>query len=1092
METPSKPTHHKNKSPLASPRLNTGHLRSGHHHTPSPFQFGRTKNKLKRAQSSDSLTGPVISPVSVSQTPKANGDYFAPHARHHGHGHGHVLHRLQALFPTSHMPSPAARTTATPSTAPQIPELKLESDSLNPGPYPPLPKKKGDPSFLKVRIITWNHGYTLPKGDLSTLLGHVPPYKPPPDGHKDTLPKFNADSEHPYHIVVVAGQECPSQSNLPLGIGAGMKLDILERMERRRSKTESRTELGKTPEPNKDGSPDLSRLPPVTVRDYTHPLPSPQAHAAGSTSPARTTSPSPFQQVHGPSAHAMRSATSLVSGGLHHPVGWSMMLEDWFCNGAGSLPGAIPVIDCQDPITDDVDAHPENGHLTVPLEEGYMSARPPSPYQLHEGQESHVPWHTTQNGPAKNGVEPRHPHHGQGPYVLVVKERLMAIALYIFVHRDAQHLVTDYSKSTVKAGLIGGRVGNKGAIGVSMKVAGTSLLFVNAHLAAHEERAAERVANMVKIKAELELDNYLRHDDPRAMSEDITDRYDHTFVFGDLNFRINVTRLHAEWLISRKDYATALQFDQLKEVMQNDTVFDRFEEAPINFDPTFKYDVLQTLKKHRSVRKAIQDRAARHIRRTKRAAGLVEEAEEGEESDSSSSEEDLEGQDGKSVSSSVWTGVQSHHTGDGDGDGVQEVDLALLPAAENAKVNALSSSPFKSAQLLQHPAAHRAKEKLLGLLQRNSSSPAMARPGPSGESLAAPPALQRNHAPHHAAMPVVTGSAQTSIELPRGTNEPTKPPPLRRATSIKSGGLTLEDGDRVPMTDRGVYDSSSKQRVPSWLVVALISLRSCAHALLRCDRILFKSTIIPEDEEDEPEDEHEHPRFPVFRVSQLFASFMRHRKDSNLSIGSTAESSAAASIGSGSAMHNAMSPLSSLSPDEPSQASPADALSLDSPEQSPSHSRALKFSKSPSFRPSQKPPIISPRSATPEGMGVVRRRSFSASTTPVSPFVATPPPAVSIGLPLNQPPPAEHPRKLTHATTWTPPPNPRRWFPFSSTSRDATPTLPTVSLPQAEEVRHRRGDIVCLEYNTLDDRRMRQLEARSDHRPVFGDFAIYV
>lgn len=29
-----------------------------------------------------------------------------------------------------------------------------------------------------------------------------------------------------------------------------------------------------------------------------------------------------------------------------------------------------------------------------------------------------------------------------GPYILHAKERLMAIGLYIFVHRDVQHLVT--------------------------------------------------------------------------------------------------------------------------------------------------------------------------------------------------------------------------------------------------------------------------------------------------------------------------------------------------------------------------------------------------------------------------------------------------------------------------------------------------------------------------------------------------------------------------------------------------------------------------------------------------------------------------
>lgn len=33
---------------------------------------------------------------------------------------------------------------------------------------------------------------------------------------------------------------------------------------------------------------------------------------------------------------------------------------------------------------------------------------------------------------------------------------------------------------------------------------------------------------------------------------DITDRFDFAFLCGDLNFRLDVTRLHADWLISRR------------------------------------------------------------------------------------------------------------------------------------------------------------------------------------------------------------------------------------------------------------------------------------------------------------------------------------------------------------------------------------------------------------------------------------------------------------------------------------------------------------------------------------------------------------
>ena len=39
------------------------------------------------------------------------------------------------------------------------------------------------------------------------------------------------------------------------------------------------------------------------------------------------------------------------------------------------------------------------------------------------------------------------------------------------------------SKGAVAAGLIGGRVGNKGGVGISLNLNGVTLLFINAHLA---------------------------------------------------------------------------------------------------------------------------------------------------------------------------------------------------------------------------------------------------------------------------------------------------------------------------------------------------------------------------------------------------------------------------------------------------------------------------------------------------------------------------------------------------------------------------------------------------------------------------------
>lgn len=37
-----------------------------------------------------------------------------------------------------------------------------------------------------------------------------------------------------------------------------------------------------------------------------------------------------------------------------------------------------------------------------------------------------------------------------------------------------------------------------------------------------------------------------------------------------------------------------------------------------------------------------------------------------------------------------------------------------------------------------------------------------------------------------------------------------------------------------------------------------------------------------------------------------------------------------------------------------------------------------------------------------------------------------------------------------------------------------------------------KGHVICLAYNTLDDRGMRRLEGRSDHRPVIGTYAVYI
>ncbi|KAG0142458.1 hypothetical protein CROQUDRAFT_725114 [Cronartium quercuum f. sp. fusiforme G11] len=420
---------------------------------------------------------------------------------------------------------------------------------------------------VKIRTITWNMHDSVPTGDLTELLGTLPAPSPnrPSSTCPGLLPQFNLDAFHPYHILLVCGQECPFS------------------------------------------------------RDLLH------------------------------------------SNG----ISWTERLEKYLCDQPGyDLHSSSNPTSPTDPVTP---------ALTAISSESSSSAT---------------------NGRASGSQSD---HHSKGPYTLVAKERLQGIYLAVFVHNSAlDYLTTTPSKSKVTAGLVGGRVGNKGGVGISLVFAGHSFLFVAAHLAAHTDRLEDRKQNVKKIADELDCEEWetgywgrnrlrsialpptsLSAVDPldssahshssgmssspsnlkdigrkllndrdeqepsrkkkrRANGESAFDRYDYVFFAGDLNFRLEVSRLHADWLmrsaqnqlkpapsssnafppyrptscigtlsldptplpVHRQDFSDALRFDQLKKVLDEPNgCFEGFEEAEITFAPTYKYDLLPPLKK---------------------------------------------------------------------------------------------------------------------------------------------------------------------------------------------------------------------------------------------------------------------------------------------------------------------------------------------------------------------------------------------------------------------------------------------------------------------------------------------------------------
>ncbi|KAG9315086.1 hypothetical protein JVU11DRAFT_4198 [Chiua virens] len=652
-----------------------------------------------------------------------------------------------------------------------------------------------------------------------------------------------------------------------------------------------------------------------------------------------------------------------------------------------------------------------------------------------------------------------------GPYVPLAKERMMGLYLAIYIHKDMRDLVEGFSKSAVTAGLIGGRVGNKGGVGISLKIDGSTFLFLNAHLAAHEGKMYHRLANLAKIKAELAVDDFLQPDDHRATMEDITDRFDYTFLCGDLNFRLNVTRLHADWLISRQgtcfeisyfaiprlrippaDYTQALEFDQLKQLMGTNSEFSGWSEAPINFPPTFKYDVVSRSKTKR--------------RRTRRRSGV-----EGSETDREGGEEEENGEDiegeSRSLASSGWT---QHSKG-----------VASEPE-EDEFFTSFSSNPTASetGRMAMAAAAQKAKAKWKALLapQAISQSPP-ASPvakwlwNKRGEVVARP------KSPEIVEQPPSSGASYedlpSPIEPPPDSSRLLYPPdkqriiiprPSSRGFSTKSAPSTPIEGPRVDEDNAPVYDSSHKKRVPSW-----------------CDRILWKTTIASEvgdPEQDIAEMAKQRTRVGTL-ISQAIRPFsVRVRRESGGSPNSELTSS------SGKQDYFSRPVMKTALGSRPV------SLTIPKPSRLLNRSRSAE-NVNQDERLSERPPTQSSDNSTnPSDLDIppTQRVSEASSDSPSLPSI----PAIrNDGLPDCPPPvpPKDFIPAAPSSTRW-------RFFPFRRETFQSIISQESTASTLNPVPHHPKGEVVCLDYRTLDDRGMRLLEGRSDHRPVIGSYAVYL
>ncbi|THH15171.1 hypothetical protein EW146_g5262 [Bondarzewia mesenterica] len=334
-------------------------------------------------------------------------------------------------------------------------------------------------------------------------------------------------------------------------------------------------------------------------------------------------------------------------------------------------------------------------------------------------------------------------------------------------------------------GLIGGRVGNKGGISIGLDIAGTTIIFLNAHLATHKGKLFHRMTNLSKIKSR--------------------------FIIGlRLLLACSITSYHAE-------YAEALAFDQLYNIMRNGQAFVGFHEVPINFPPTFQYDILRTLKHKRksgfkwgrdAIPGILEVAAIKKPWPESRLSSDGDEHDNGEE-------------DSMTSSRTSYSGKTANEQDEDEDEDDEEYDDSLLKIAE-VRMQQLNHSKSGVKRLVKHLstiAVHNAKLKWNELVSTGlQQSPARR---PSKRKIRALSIMQAES--HPASMPTTPMAGRDFDGMPmswsaREHDAVLNSPPLRQRASSTKLGLVDENDEGG---DKGVYDSSSKRRVPSWCTLAV-------------------------------------------------------------------------------------------------------------------------------------------------------------------------------------------------------------------------------------------------------------------------------
>ncbi|XP_028276158.1 inositol polyphosphate 5-phosphatase K isoform X2 [Parambassis ranga] len=167
-------------------------------------------------------------------------------------------------------------------------------------------------------------------------------------------------------------------------------------------------------------------------------------------------------------------------------------------------------------------------------------------------------------------------------YIKVSSIRLQGLLLLFFSKIEHVPFIRDIQATYTRTGLFG-YWGNKGGVSIHLSFYGHMLCFLNCHLAAHMKYASERVDEFEYI---MDTQTFDCKKAPRIVDHRLV------FWFGDLNFRIQDHGMHfVRTCINNQSYHLLWRNDQLLMMRKKEQMLQEFEEGPLDFQPTYKFDL---------------------------------------------------------------------------------------------------------------------------------------------------------------------------------------------------------------------------------------------------------------------------------------------------------------------------------------------------------------------------------------------------------------------------------------------------------------------------------------------------------------------